>query len=439
MRDAEKHLLNLPDGLGGKLIKGGAGSLLAKSAETVLGLVVVLLLARLLGAQGYGAYAFAFALVSLVAILAKGGLAPLVVRETVRGQQSGDWGVVRGLWRWAHGFALVLSGVLVVIGVAWLWLGWVQEAGLRETLSWALALVPLLAFVEIRSASLRGLGHPLAGIVPEQVLRPAVFSGLLLLVLALPGAGLSPGDAMALMVLSSGVAFGIGGWLLYRLRPPKMANAPPRYQHSAWFSAVWPMALTQGFQQINRHADVLLLGLLAGMVDVGVYRVAAQAALMVSIGLTALNMVVAPVVARVHHDGSRYQLQKLARRTAQAALAFAAPATVLFAVLGEWLLVALFGDEFAVAYWPILILSVGQLVNAWFGPVSLLLNMTGFERDVTRAVALAAGLNVVLNIVLIPFFGVNGAAVATSASLVFWNVWLWFVVRRRLSVRCSVL
>lgn len=425
------------NGLARQLLRGGAGSLVARVSEVVLSLVVVVLLARLLGPAGYGVYAFAFALASLASMPAQAGLPPLVVRETARGQQTGDWSVVRGIWRWANALALSLSLFIAAAGGLGLWLGWAQGAALRETLPWALALVPLMAQVAIRSASLRGLRHVLAGIFPEQVLRPALFASLLAIVLVWPGMTLSPDEAMALMVLSSGVAFGVGIWLLHRYRPVELREAAPCYHHGAWFAAAWPMALTQGFEQINRHADVLLLGLLAAVVDAGVYRVAAQGALLASLGLTALNMVVAPFAARLNAQGERQKLQKLARRTAQAALAFALPTVVLFAVVGEWLLVTLFGREFAGAYWPLLILALGQLANAGFGATGMLLNMTGFQRDVTRVVALAAGLNVVLNLALIPFFGVIGAAGATSMSLLFWNIRLWRVVRWRLGVSSS--
>lgn len=421
-------------GLGRQLLEGGASSLSAKLAETVLGLVVVMLLARLLGPANYGVYAFAFALVSLASMPVRAGLPPLVVRETARGQQAGEWATVRGLWRWANALVLMLSLLIAAAGGLGLWLGWAQGAAVKATLPWALALVPLMALVAIPSAGLRGLRHVLAGILPEQVLRPAMFAGLLAVVLFWPGMTLSPDEAMALMVLSSGVACGVGAWLLYRYRPRDLREVAPRYHHSAWLAAAWPMALAQGFHQINRHTDVLLLGLLAAVVDVGVYRVAAQGGLLVSLGLTALNMVVAPFAARLHAQGERQKLQKLVHRTAQAALAFALPAVVLFAVLGEWLLVTLFGSEFAGAYWPLLILALGQLANAGFGATAMLLNMTGFERDVTRVVSIAAGLNVALNLALIPFFGVIGAAVATSVSLLFWNIWLWRVVRWRLGV-----
>lgn len=437
MFDVKHEKVNLfgrTEGLGRQLLTGGVGSLSAKLAETVLGLVVVMLLARLLGPAGYGVYAFAFALVSLVSMPGRAGLPPLVVRETARRHQAAEWGTVRGLWRWASTLVLILSLTIAAAGGLGLWLGWAQGAALRATLPWALALVPLLALVAIQSASLRGLRHVLAGILPEQVLRPAIFASLLAVVLFWPGMTLSPDEAMALMVLSSGVALGLGAWLLYRYRPQELREVAPSYHHRAWFAAAWPMALTQGFHQINRHADVLLLGLLAAVSDVGVYRVAAQGALLVSLGLTALNMVVAPLAARLNAEGERHKLQMLVRRTAQAALAFALPAVALFAVIGKWLLVTLFGSEFAGAYWPLLILALGQLANAGFGATGMLLNMTGFERDVTRVVAIAAGLNVGLNLALIPFLGVIGAAVATSVSLLFWNVWLWQVVRWRLGV-----
>ncbi len=425
------------EGLAAQLLRGGAGSLLARVSEVVLGLVIAVLLARLLGPAGYGVYAFVFALMSLVSMPTRAGLPPLVVRETARGQRTGDWSAVRGIWRWANGVTLLLSLLIAAGGALGLWLGWAQGEDLRETLVWGLGLVPLLALVAVRSASLGGLRHVLAGVFPEQVLRPALLAVVLLVLLMWHGMEVSPADAMGVTFGATLVAFVVGAWLLHRYRPPEVATARPHYQHVAWLSAAWPMALTQGFQQINRHADVLLLGLLAATVDVGVYRVAAQGALLVSLGLTALNMVVAPFAARLHIEEERQKLQKLVRRTAQAALVFAVPATLLFVVFGEWLLVTLFGDEFRGAYEPLMVLAVGQLVSAWFGPNGMLLTMTRHEREVTRAVAVAAVLNVVLNLLLIPAVGVVGAAIATSVSLVFWNVWLWVVARRRLGVRCS--
>ncbi|WP_081617449.1 flippase [Thioalkalivibrio sp. ALgr3] len=425
------------NGLAGRLLRGGAGSLLAQMAEVLLGLVLLVLLARGLGAEGLGVYAFVLALMTLLSVPTRMGLPPLIVRETARGQVSGAWGPVRGLWRWAHGVAMGLS-VLVALGLgAVLVVAGVEDETLRSTLLWGVLLVPLLALLGIRAAALRGLRHVLAGILPGQVIRPGlavVFIGLLLWV---PAVTLTPDLAMAMMVLAAVLAFALGALWLYRVRPREMTRAAPEYDARAWFAAAWPMALTQGFQQINRYADVILLGILAASVEVGVYRTAAQGALLVALGLKALDMVVAPYITRLYNKGEFHKLQKMARRTAQAALAFAVPAVLAFALIGEWLLVTVFGPEFEAAWLPLLILGVGQVANAAFGTNGKLLNMTGHQHDLTRVVAVAAGLNVVLNLALIPLFGVAGAAVATSVSLVVWNVWLWFVVRQRLGISCS--
>ncbi|SFM52196.1 Membrane protein involved in the export of O-antigen and teichoic acid [Ectothiorhodospira mobilis] len=425
-----------PSGLARKLLQGGAGSLLAQGLELALSLLVTLLLARLLGPSGYGVYAFVLAAVSLISLPVQLGLPPLIVRETARGHTCGDWPTVRGIWRWSHGVTLGLSllgwlGGVVVLGF------WVQDPVLRSTLLLGLVLVPLLALSSLRAAGLRGLGRVLLALLPEQVIRPGLMGVLLLLALIAWPHGVTPAGAMAVHLLAACVAFAVGGWLLYRSRPPHWTAHAPVYRPRAWLAAAWPMALTQGFGQINRHADVILLGLLAATVDVGVYRVAAQGAFLVSMGLTALNMVTAPYIIRLHAQGARHKLQKLARRTAQAALAFALLALAGYVVLGPWLLQTLFGPAFAAAYLPLLILACGQVVNAGFGSVGLLLTMTGHERQVSRVVGVAALVNVALNLALIPLLGTMGAALATSAGTVLWNVWLWFVVRERLGIRSA--
>jgi O-antigen/teichoic acid export membrane protein len=56
------------------------------------------------------------------------------------------------------------------------------------------------------------------------------------------------------------------------------------------------------------------------------------------------------------------------------------------------------------------------------GSVAFILNMTGHERDSAWGISAAAGVNVLLNLALIPSFGIEGAATATAASLAIWNI-----------------
>lgn len=426
------------DGLAGGLLRGATGSLAARIAEVLLGLLLLVLLARGLDAEGLGVYAFSLAFVSVLSVIVLLGLPPLVVRETARGQAVNDWGPVRGLWRWAHGLALSISLALGIILAIVLWSGAVEDELLRHTLLWGVPLIPIFVLIGIRSAVLRGLRHVVAGIVPGLVIRPALLIVLVSLVLLMPGVGLTPALTMGLTVFAAFFALGCSAWWLRRIRPVTMAKAAPVYDPGRWFAAAWPLALLQGFDQINRYVDLMLLGSLAGNADVGIYRVAAQGALLASLGLTALAMAIAPFVTRLYHRREYKKLQKLARRAAQAAVIFAVPAVVGFAVIGDYFLVTLFGPEFGAAYWPLLILATGHLVSAAFGVCGLLLNMTDHERDVSHAVVAAAVLNVLANVLLIPEFGMIGAAIATTLSLVTWNLWLWTRVKARLGIRSSV-
>jgi O-antigen/teichoic acid export membrane protein len=102
-------------------------------------------------------------------------------------------------------------------------------------------------------------------------------------------------------------------------------------------------------------------------------------------------------------------------------------------VLGRFLL-GLFGDEFVAAYPALVILAAGQIVNALCGTVGSLMIMTRLHREAATVFGGAAALNIALNAVLIPRFGLNGAAIATSTTVVLWNVVMVVLVVRKLGV-----
>jgi O-antigen/teichoic acid export membrane protein len=87
----------------------------------------------------------------------------------------------------------------------------------------------------------------------------------------------------------------------------------------------------------------------------------------------------------------------------------------------------------------LVILCVGQLVNATMGSVSAVLNMTGNERDAMRSVFISATVNVLLNLLLVPRWGAVGAAIATSTTLIVFNVMMWRLVRLRTGLDSSPL
>lgn len=425
-----------------QLLRGSVGSIAVKVTGTAIGFALAVVLARLLGPEGYGTYAFVLALLSLLAIPAQAGLPQLMVRETAKTEAREQWGLMRGLWRWGNGFVALFSAVMIVVGALLLWFGepWLSEAR-WQTFAVGLLLVPFLALGNVRGAILRGLRRTVIGQLPETVLRPAL---LLVLVLLLPWLWtdfvLSATSVMALHAVAALGVFVIGTFLLLRARPQQVASDPvPEYESAYWRNAAFPLALLAGLQLINQQTDILLLGIIQTDGDVGVYRVVFQVATLVIFGLQALNQVLQPYYARMYAQGEMARLQRLVTYSARVILLIAIPPVIVMIAFGAPLLEWVFGAEYRAGATALAILAAGQLVNAGMGSVGMLLNMTGHERDTVKGIGIAALCNVVLNLILIHPFGIEGAAAATALTLVIWNLILRAFVKRRLGIETMAL
>ena len=421
-----------------KLVTESFMSVGTKAAEVIVSLIVVILLGRLLGAEGFGVYAFGLAIVSILSMPTRLGLPQLVVRETAAGQATGRWASVVGIWRWSTAASLILGLAVALIGICLMLALGHSTTTSGITLLIGMLLVPLLSLSSLRSGVLRGLRHVGAANVTGLLAQPAMLVLLLVGFILLSEGALTPPMAIGLTVISALFSFLLGTLIIRRKRPAEAKGVMPEFTPRKWLSAAWPMAMTKGAHQLNRYVDIIILGLMATMVDSGIYRIAAQGAILVSLGMVAMGLVTAPRFAHLHALGQYEELQRLIRQSTQLALILSSLVTIGFAVAGRPVLIWLFGEEFHQAWLPLMILSVGHVLSTAIGPTGLVLNMTGHERYVTRAVSVAALVNIALNLALIPYFGAVGAAIATGTALVFWKTWLWFTAKRVLGMRCSV-
>ncbi|MEP4484845.1 MAG: flippase [Halioglobus sp.] len=428
------------DGFKAVLLRGGLGSLVLKVASTLLGLLVAVVLARALGPEGYGEYAYVFALISMLAIPTQVGLPIIVVRETARAQAAKRPGLMLGLWRWSSLIVAGLSVLIALLALAGVWLAGDRFTPAQlSTFYFGLVLVPLVALGNLRGAALRGLRHVVLGQLPESILRPGFMVLLLLTAYLLLGRSLDASVAMGLQVLSSALSFIIGAALLWWVRPEELWGGPaPEYQVRPWLQAVMPLALVSGIGLINSQVDILMLGWFHTAADVGIYRVAASSVGLIGFGMQAITSVIAPHIARLHAQGDLRRLQRLVSVSAKIMMLLALPVFLTFTIFGDTLLGWVFGKEFEAGYFALAILACGSLVNVAMGSVGALLNMSGHERDTARGATIAAAINVVLNLALIPPYGISGAAIATACSISVYNIYLSRVVRIRIGIRSSV-
>jgi O-antigen/teichoic acid export membrane protein len=243
---------------------------------------------------------------------------------------------------------------------------------------------------------------------------------------------------MALQIVAASAAFAAGLWFFLRNRAVGLGSEPPVRESSLWRRSALAFGLFAAMRLINGRTDVVVLGLFHADADVGIYRVATQLAVTIIFGLQIVNPVQGPHLAHIYAIGDMRQFQRVVTRTSRLIFLITVPVFCIVVAFGRPLIAAVFGPEFRQAYLPLVVLAAGQLVNASLGSVGSVLNMTGHERDTAWCVGVGATVNLVLNLLLTPPMGMMGAAIATSASLITWNLLMWRQVRARLGIETSI-
>jgi O-antigen/teichoic acid export membrane protein len=425
-------------GLGPFMIRAAMGSSAIQAAGMLLTFLVGIQLARGLGASGYGHYGIAMAVIAIASIPGEFGLPKLVTREVASASASGDQSRLAGVIRWADRMSLLIALPLAaIIGLgSFLMLRYIS-APVGTAIALGAPIIPLIALTRIRGGALQGLHFLVLGQIPVDLLRPLLLALLLLALFTLDPGAEAP-QAIALNALTAATALVVAHhWLHARLPRPRPARTAQPGRR--WLASTIPMAMTDGMRMLQPQVGVLLLGIWAAATQVGLFRVALSTMAMIAVPISLANSIAAPVLAKLHAEGDMRRLQQLSRRSAQAMVVGVLALSLPFLLIGDRLLEIVFGAEFGGAWPSLLVLCLGQLVSAGFGPNATLLNMTGHERRVTRAMALAVASNLSALLLLVPSLGPLGAAWASMVGLSIWNYLLWQDARRLLAVNTSFL
>lgn len=426
------------EGMRARILRGGAGSALVQVLSRILMLLSGIVLARCLGPEGYGVYAYAFAIMSLLMVVAEAGVPTLLLREVAVSFNRREWGMLRGMLFRGGRFVLITALLVSGIGLAVFFImGERENAATFYTTCFMLMVLPLTAMCRTLACAIRGLQQIVIGLTVEKLLRPVLFLLSVSTLFYLRPDLRSPQYAMAMQFAASLVVIFVSLLVLRRFLPKEVLVEPASYPSREWIKKTLSFTLIGGAGIINNQADIVMLGWYCDNAEVGIYRVAVQGATLVAFGLRAVNSVVAPQFAGLYAQGDLVRLQRLVTMSARGVLAVALPVSLLFMVEGGRIAGWVFGAAFVDSQMPLAILAFGQLINAAMGSVGFLLNMTGYENDVARVVIGTALLNVVLNSILIPFWGISGAATATAISLVMWNLILYVITKKRIGINST--
>lgn len=418
---------------------GGTGAFAARVLYAALTLLLYLLAVRVAGEVEYGRYVYVYSWATILSMVAAQGLDLAALRFVASLTATEQWRELKGFARGAPAMVLAVSGLLsALVAALTLAAGDRLSAGLATAIVAGCGLLPLMTLLQLFAFMVRGQKRSLSSLIPQSMLRPLLLIGLLGAVTFHRPGNVSAAHLVALDALATGVALLAAVGLFWRGYPAAGRNAQAQSDLSSWLRIGLPLALQSTVRLSMNKADIVMIGLLVGTTASGVYALASQISALVAFPLAAANTIAAPLFAELHVTGDKRELQRLVT-FASRSVTGAAGAIALGAILVTPWILELFGGAFREAYLPVVILTIGQLVNAASGSVGYLLGMSGEERVAARMTLGAGALNLLLNGAMIPFFGAVGAALATAISGIVWNVLLVRRVRVALGIRSTVL
>ena len=424
-------------GLQKQLFKGISSAFGVKLAGIGLSFVVQVILADALGDLQYGYYAYAATWLNYLIVVASLGFDKAALRQASVFYNKQQYSKFAGYVRYSIQYTLLAGiGIATVFVLVVMVPALKVEYELQRTFFAAAVAMPFFALLVLYESLLRSIKKIILAYLPQSIIRPALFIiAIALFKFGFIDAQLGAWQAMA--INAGSIIIGLGfSWLLLKRFVPQLKYEADTAEHKAWralgISMLGISVIKTGMAQV----DVLSLGFFKeiGAENIGYYNAAKKIANLASFGLLAANIYIAPQISTFYHDGQMKKLEKLVVTASRFILLFTLVATLGLVVLGSWLL-GLFGPSFTVAYVPLLILLGGQVVNSWAGPVALLMSMTKYTRLLIRVFFVSMLLNIVINIVLVPTYGIMGAAIGTSAITIIWNIALSIMVRRLLHIR----
>jgi O-antigen/teichoic acid export membrane protein len=390
------------------------------------------LIAHLFGPAIMGMFQLSLTSWSALEMSFSGGLVRAIMRylphHLARDEQAEAKGVVRvglyvaGLGGVTLGLALYCLADVIAIHV----LHKPETAPLLRILA---LVTPLDAVSTVIWATARALGSFMF-IVYQFMVLPALFVVFVLVVAALQG----DGRLLAWGWFAAYLLPLIPLWSYHRRLTRRLGEALPHILARPFLAFAGLGALMWLAEFTARNVDLVLVGRMRTLSEAGVYGIATRNATLCSTVMISINAFFMPTISSLYSGGRMDEFRAIFRKGTLWILIIGAP-LVVYAMSFSEPIMLFFGRNFGTGAWALWVLALAQLFNQGTGLIASALLMADRQHSVLVANLAGIGVTFGLCLLLIPIYGLNGAAIAMSASVVFVNLTMciWGYATLRLS------
>ncbi|MFC1786428.1 flippase [Halobacteriota archaeon] len=414
-----------------KVVKGAGFGFIGAIIGRVFGYLTRIVLARSLGADYYGLLNLGLASFSIVAVIAAFGLGSGIIRYVSYYKGKGEEGKIKGTIYSALKINLPVAlafTYLLYSGSDWLAIHIFHDPTLSSVLKIFSFALPFSILAENFISATIGFQYLRYRIyvhdVSENAIRFIVIAILLSLGFGLLGAAW--GWCISIMITPF-LAFYFLEKRVFSILKTKTKSYPLGKE---LFSFSWPLLLGSFSGLVLGWSDTLMLGYFATSSDVGIYNAALPTAMLVLTIPSIFGIIFMPVVSELFSRGRYDDIRDIYSIVTKWILSLIIPAFLLMVLFAPSVLRIIFGTEYAGGASALVLLTSGYLLVSLFGLTASILEAYGRTKIIMGCTFFAAALNFILNLYLIPIYGITGAALATGSSLAIFGIIQFLFVYR---------
>ena len=413
-----------------ELIKGASSTLIMKIVGLLVGYILAIFITNKFGAFVFGQYVTALLIVEILSIISRLGIDTALVRFISRYVHNGASHLINKLF--LKSVAIVTSAAIIFTLLLLFFSSYIANfMNLDEEylLIVSFSFIPLVLF-HMNVQAIRGLKKMLSFSFLNNVAITLFTFIIMVVIISYNSSVKLPFFAYVLSVL----IMTFSSYFLWFYNKTKIENSKDIKSEAelttkALFKVSIPLLLGQSMMLIMGKVDLFMLANMSSSDQVGIYNIALKLSMLAYMGLMAVNSIAAPKFSEIYSSGDIDALKKIVQQSTKTIFWVTVPVIILFLYFPKSIL-SVFGEEFKLAAMALIILSISKMFSAISGSVGTFLQMVGKQNVFQNILIFTAVINIGLNYILIPKFGINGAAFASAISGVIWNILMIIYIKK---------
>lgn len=389
--------------------------------ESALIMLYNILGAKLFGVESYGDFILIFTYVTLIINFTKFGFDHSVIAFITKASIDKNETEKHNLIVFSLFFSFAISGLVSLFlyqYTDYICTNFLNNPALSELFVFQIPLIFLLTFIQISLSIFRSLNQIKIFVIIKYYLIPSleIFAIIILFKWGI--------DSLSLVVSKYFSLFLAFALILFLFKKIQLSNVfkiqnIKKYKQYIVFS--FPLVLSGLITLILARIDILMIGYYLDESKVGIYNIVVQISKVSLIILSTVNTIFAPIFSRLFNSQKYDHLRKTYRITTRW-ITFFTLIYVCEIVIFRKEIMALLGDDFKHGTTILILLTVGYFIDTSVGSVANMNTMTGRPKYNLYSNLFVIIINVIFNIILIPRYGINGAAFATMLAISLSNI-----------------